>query len=73
MFSEQEQTRVLDALTVKVGQYYREIMAIHYDPTYLNPEHDKMKNAVRKFNEANAAVFRFKNAMREVAEVMNGD
>jgi hypothetical protein len=61
----------LASMTNRLQNAFYAILAIHRDESYLNPDHPLMKKARKEFEEADAAIFRFKQAWHEIQNAMN--
>lgn len=61
----------LASKTNRLQDAFYAILALHRDESYLNPDHLPMKRAIKEFEEANAAIFRFKQAWHEIENAMN--
>ncbi|TXH52958.1 MAG: hypothetical protein E6Q97_14125 [Desulfurellales bacterium] len=61
----------LAAMLKRLQDAFYTLLEIHRDETHLNPDSAKAKKTKQEFDEANAAIFRFKEAWHEIQGALN--
>lgn len=61
----------LAAMLKRLHDVFCTLIEIHRDGTHVNPDSAKAKKTKQEFDEANAAIFRFKVAWYEIQEALN--